>query len=205
MEQPVPTPVVPRRRVWPWVLGFCAAPFVLLGLAAASYLTLDRDAAALRRHVIAATRADWNTKIQVSVGRVTLGVVRSGLGLSDKPEAADARLALAAVRNASVGVYGLASGKVEVSREKLFADTDAGMKKRGWSRLVGVAEDEEAVLVYASDGFGAGDRIELCVAVVNGRELVVASTTVEADALNGLLERHAGEKLRATLRQHARL
>lgn len=206
MNQPAQTPAAPRRRrVWLWVLGICLTPFVVLGLAVASYLSLDRDASALRRHVMSATHADWNTKVQFSIGRATLGTVRTGLWFVDHPDIADARLALGAVKHASVGVYELASRRLDVSREQLFAETDRAMAKRGWSRLVGVAQEKESVLVYIADDLDAGDPIGLCIAVMNGRDLVVVSTSIEADALNELIERHAGPHLRATLKQHVRL
>lgn len=205
MNQSAQTPANPRRRVWLWALGICLTPFVLLGLAVASYLSLDRDASALRRHVMSATHADWNTKVQFGIGGATLGAVRTGLRFVDHPEIADARLALAAVKHASVGVYELASRGVDVSRERLFAQTDRAMAKRGWSRLVGVAREKESVLVYVADDLAEGDPIDLCIAVVTGRELIVVSTSIEAEALNGLIERHAGHDLRAMLKPHARL
>ncbi|MBA3849880.1 MAG: hypothetical protein C0502_07775 [Opitutus sp.] len=200
------TPAAPRRRyVWLWVLGACLTPFVLLGLAVASYMTLDRDAAALRRNVMSATHADWNTKVQVSIGGATLGAVRTGLWFVDNAEIANARLALKAVKHASVGVYELASSSLDVSREQLFRDTDRAMGKRGWTRLVGVSQDKEAVLVYVSDDIGEGDPIELCVAVVNNREMVVVSTSVDGDSLNELIERHAGDEFCRTFKKHVRL
>ncbi|MDB6114991.1 MAG: hypothetical protein JWQ62_1936, partial [Lacunisphaera sp.] len=64
----------PRRRIWRWVLigvGLCLAPWLALAVVVASYLTLDRDVAVLRQHVMAATGASWCTKVQMSVGRTT--------------------------------------------------------------------------------------------------------------------------------------
>ena len=79
---PVPQATAPRRHIWRWVLlgaGLCLTPFVLLAMAAASYLTLDRDVRVLRQHVMAATDAGWNTKVQVSIGRATLGTIGQAL------------------------------------------------------------------------------------------------------------------------------
>jgi hypothetical protein len=51
------------------------------------------------------------------------------------------------VRHASVGVYQRDSEDSDVSTAKLFGDADRLMRKRGWSRLVGVAEgDDNATL-----------------------------------------------------------
>jgi len=200
-----PPPAAPRRRLWPWVLGFCLAPFVVLGLAAASYLTLDRDAAALRKQVMAASQADWDTKVQFSVGRATLGAVRTGLWFADAEHIDEARLALGAVRHASVGVYELASSQVKVSREEMILATDRTMKQRGWSRLVGVVEAKETVLVYVSDEADEDAPLDVCLAVVDGRDLVVVSTSLSGDALEQLIRKTAGPEIRKKLKLHARL
>jgi len=201
------TPATPRRRIWPWVLGICLAPFVIMAVAVASYITLDSDAAALRRNVMKATNADWHTKVQCSVGRITLGAVRGGLLFVNKPDVADARLALAAVKHASVGVYERRQQNGAWSREQLFVDTDLAMKKRGWTRLVGVSDRDkaEAVLIYAPDDLDAGDPIDICVAVVNNRELVVVSTTVDPDTIAELVQRHTPEQIKKIASRHQKL
>jgi len=200
---PTPQTPVPRRRVWPWALlgsGICLTPFLVLGLAAVSYLTLDRDVAVLRRHVMDATNAHWSTKVQVSVGRITLGAIGQGLRFVHHQDIADARLALSAVRHASVGVYERKAGEADWSREQLFVETDRAMQKRGWTRLVGVANHKETVLIYVPDDMKEDGPVELCLAVVNGKEMVVASTTVDAGALGELVARHTGEDGKGHLR-----
>lgn len=201
------TPAAPRRRIWPWVLGICLTPFVILAVAVASYLTLDSDAAVLRRHVMSATHSDWHTKVQFSVGRITLGAVRSGLLFVRNSEVADARLALAAVKHASVGVYELDRSSAKWSREELFVNTDRAMQKRGWSRLVGVSEKQgkETVLVYVSDETEEDEPLEVCVAVIDGREMVVVSTSVDPDVLAQLVEKHTPSDIKLAMRRHARL
>lgn len=201
----VPAPAPRRRRLWPWILGLALAPFVVLGIAAASVLTLDRDAAALRRHVMAASGTEWSTKVQVSVGGLILGGLRTGLWFAPGDEVADARLALGALRHASVGVYERVGGALALSRQELLVSTDRAMQRRGWTRLVGVAEPKETVLIYVSDDADADGPLELCLAVVADKELVVVSTAVAPEALQTLIERHAGEDLRAQLRRHALL
>ncbi|MBI2812751.1 MAG: hypothetical protein HYX71_00510 [Opitutae bacterium] len=193
----------PRRHVWRWVLlgaGLCLTPFLLLGIAAISYLTLDRDVRVLRQHVMAATGAQWHTKVQMSVGGFTLGAIRQGLRFVHQPNIEDARLALRAVRHASVGVYERTSGGTNNSREQLFTETDRAMQKRGWTRLVGVADRQESVLVYVQEKLDEDEPIEICVAVVNGKEMVVASTTIDAAALGELVARHAGDDIKGHLR-----
>lgn len=199
---PVPQTPAPRRHVWRWVLlgaGICLTPLLLLGLAAVSYLTLDRDVRVLRQHIMAATDANWSTKVQMSVGRLTLGVIGQGLRFVHQPNIADARLALRAVRHASVGVYERTADGTDWSREQLFTKTDRAMKARGWTRLVGVVDKHDTVLVYVQNDLDENEPIEICIAVVSGKEMVVASTTVDATALGELVARHAGDDIKRHL------
>jgi len=192
-------PAARRRLIWPWVLGLCLAPFVILAAVVLSFVTLDRDAAFLRRHVMAATGGGWHTKVQLSVGRATLALVRTGLTFAHGKDIEQARLALDAVKCASVGVYDLPHDPATWSPAELLGDTDARMQRRGWTRLVGVAEDHKTVLIYTSDDAGKSDTLDLCLAVVEGRQLVVVSTTVDADRLADLVEQTAGGDLKHAL------
>lgn len=199
---PAPQSSAPRRPVWRWVLlgaGLCLTPFLFVGFAAISYLTLDRDVRVLREHVMAATDARWSTKVQMSVGRITLGAIGQGLRFVNQPNIDDARLALRAVKHASVGVYERTSAGSKASREQLFANTDRAMQKRGWVRLVGVADNKESVLVYVREEPDEDDPIDICVAVVNGKEMVVASTTIDAGVLGELVAKHIGDEIKSHL------
>ncbi len=205
MDQPPVVPAPRRRRIWPWVLGICLAPFVILGIAVASVVTLSRDASILRRHVMAATDADWHTKVQMSVPGVLLGVVRSGMCLvhnsRQASELEDAKLALRAVKRVSVGVYELDQGDhTNWSREQLFAETDKAMQKRGWVRMVGVIDDKDTVLIYTPQDMDPGEPVDICLAGVSGNELVVCSTSVDFDELAKLAERHMKDGLKGHLR-----
>lgn len=193
MNSPVPPLLKPRRRYGRWVaLGLLVmvTPIVILAVGVASMLTLNRDAAVLRREVMAATDADWHTKVQLSVGGITLGAVRAGLRFVEAEHMDEARMALAAVRSASVGVYESKDRVGELSLDQLFNRTDKRMKSRGWTRLVGVAEDDKTVMVYSSEDAGSDGRFDLCVAVVDDNQMVVVSTSVDADSLLKLVERH---------------
>jgi hypothetical protein len=173
---------------------------VVLALVAASFLTLDGDAAALRKQVMAATDSGWNTKVQLSIGCVTLGAVRSGLWFVHHKDVAEARLALAAVRHASVGVYERTPGRADWSREQLFTNTDRVMAKRGWIRLAGVADHKDTVLIYVPRDLDLDGPVELCLAVVNGKELIVVSTSVDASKLAELAARHTPDDVKHQLR-----
>ena len=193
---PAPQTPAPRRHVWRWVLlgtGLCLTPFVVMACVALSFISLGRDATVLRRHVMDATDAHWSTKVQLSIGPVTLATLRQGLRLVHADGIADARQALGAVHSASVGVYQRTSGGAKWSREELFTETDKAMRARGWVRLVGVADQKETVLIYVPEDMDTGDQVDVCLAVVNGKELVVVSTSVDADKLATFVEEHAGK------------
>jgi hypothetical protein len=184
-----------RRRRWPWVvLALLLAPIAGLALAAYSFLTLDRHAAVLRREVMAAAPGGWDTKFQVSVGRITLGTARQALAWVTAPGVAEARLALRAVRNASVGVYRPAAAGRPIPADRLFHEADRRLRARGWTRLVAVAEGSRHVLVYLPN---QDDEMpgRVGVAVCQGRELVVVSATLDPGALAELVARHAGARL----------
>lgn len=191
------------RRILRWLLiGFLLmiTPVLVVAVGVVSMLGLTSDAAVLRREVMAATNSEWHTKVQVSAGWLTLAAVRTGLSFIDHDHMDDARDAVAAVRKVSVGVYERVGRAEKWSREQLLAKTDERMRKRGWSRVVGVTEHGQAVLVYASDQADEGDRLDLCVAVVDGCDLVVVSARVDASDLARLVERHIPEGgLRAKL------
>ena len=197
-----PVPARPSRRIWRWLLiaaGLCLAPWLALAVVVCSYLTLDRDVAVLREHVMDATDAEWSTKVQMSAGRTTLGAIGAGLGFLRHRDVGDARLALAAVHSASVGVYERRSGSMDVSRERIFAETDRAMEKRGWTRLVGVADRHDTVLVYVPQDMDTDGPVDVCVAVLSGKELVVTSTSVDPAALAELVARHANDDIKGHL------
>jgi hypothetical protein len=193
MDSPVPPLHKPRRRYGRWVvlaLVVMVTPIVILAVGVASMFRLSRDAAILRREVMAATDADWSTKVQMSVGCITLGAVRTGLQFVQAEHMDEARLALAAVRRASVGVYEANVRDTNLGSAELLGKADKLMSRRGWTRLVGVAEDDKTVMVYSSEDSGADGWFDFCVAVVDHDQMVVVSTTVDADSLLKLVEKH---------------
>jgi hypothetical protein len=179
----------PRHRIWPWILGLILTPFVMLGVLIAGVIHLNSDAAALRRQVMAATGNDWHTKVQFSVGPVLLGAARTGVSfIHDVPS--EVREVLRAVRSASVGVYAR-SGSMDGGerRDELFAAADRMMARRGWTRIVGVADTGDIVLIYLPTKGEDLQPSRVCLAVCNGRELVVVAAGFEATALAGLIAR----------------
>jgi hypothetical protein len=197
---PASQPSRPLRRVARWLLiitGLCLAPFAILALVAISYVSLDSDSAALRRQIMSATGPGWATKVQLNVGPVTIGAANLGLRFVKDRNIEDARFALSAVSHASVGVYERTSAFGSWSRGKLLATTDLAMGQRGWTRLVGVVDEKETVIIYAPQDLTTGKSLEVCLAVINDKQLVVAATKVNASALEELIRLHASGEAKA--------
>ena len=190
-----------RRRIWPWIVGLTVAPFILLLLVALSYITLDSDAAALRRQVMHASGAHWETKVQVSIGSVTLGAVRTLLYFIHENGVAEARDALHAIQSTSIGVYELpaVSPLPEFARAELFESADRVMADRGWTRMVGVADHKDTVLLYVPSNLGNSEEVEICLAVVSGRELVVNTTRLVPSELMNFVSKHSADSLKSHL------
>ncbi|GAB1488807.1 hypothetical protein MASR2M8_12540 [Opitutaceae bacterium] len=178
----------PRRHLWRWLLGSFAFGLLIVVTAVANVVTLSRDAAALRRAVVKAGDLDASTKVQVSTGPILLGLARSVTALIDDipPEV---KHGLAAVHKASVGVYDLAHGSVEQAHSRILEEADKGLRGRGWSRLLAVRNSDNTVVVYATDEDFSGSSMRVCVAVCNQEQLVIASATVQPEALMDLIER----------------
>jgi hypothetical protein len=173
----------PRRPRWRGIAIAAALAFVV---AVVNVITLSRDAAVLRRAVVRAGDLDLSTKVQISTGPVLLGLARGVTRLVDQvpPEV---RQALASVRRASVGVYDLERNATESDRSRILADAD--LRGRGWTRLVAVRNPDSTVVVYTTDANPSGSSLQVCLAVCNQQQLVIASATVRPDALMDLVKR----------------
>ncbi len=185
---PSPTP---RRSTARTVLFWCAVAvgvcLFALGSVVWSAVTLSREARTLKDAMVATLDAPIATKVQMTAGPGLLAAARSVLCfLPDIP--AEATTALASVRSASVGVYQLTFEAAD--RRDCVRQSDVRMSARGWRRVVGVNDGNATVLIYAPQGASGGGRLDLCVAVLQGRDLVVVSTEVEPDVLLPLLRRH---------------
>ena len=180
MNDNLPAPA-PRRHFRYWVLAATGVFLVLAAGGAYNLLTLNREATALRRGVLDVYAGGSTTRIQLSLDEAALGLLRTGLIFAPLP--AEARLALKSVRKVSVGVYELNDA---MSRANLMSRADAVMLARGYNRIIGVVEDKETVLIYAPDDADA-DTLDVCLAVMDGRELVVVSARVASEPLMKLI------------------
>jgi hypothetical protein len=176
------------RPVWRWVLAGAGLCFAAAVLVVYQLITLSFDAAALRDKLASSLNEPVRTRVQLSVGPILCSTVRTGLSFVDKlpPEA---KLAMSAVRKASVGVYALSRHATATEKARMFSSADAVMQKRGWTRVVGVNDADAMVLVYIPNGDISGSTERACVAVCNEEYLVVVSGTIRLDPLMEIASR----------------
>jgi hypothetical protein len=194
-----PAGVTPRKRrqVWPWIVGLFLAPIVAVGAMGVNLVHLNSDAARLRDQIMAAAGGGWQTRVQLNLNPVVVGAVRGGLScVRDLPD--EARRALRVVRSASVGVFEQ-KREAAVRRGDFWRAADETMARRGWTRVVGVVDRREVVLIYVPDGSGRAKPSRVCLAVCNGRQLVVVAAAIRADALSDLVGREIGRHARINL------
>lgn len=175
---PPPTPPLirpPASRGWFWfgltVLLLPLVAFSVIALGVASYFHLGSDTRALRNGLMKANGGEWRQYIGLNVGGLTLGAVRAGLSFA--PLDAKAQAAVRTVRGVEIGIFELAPGAKPPNRAAMLTDADAAMQARGWERVVGVLDGEDLMGVYVPGTNLSVRQLKCCVAVFDGRRLVV--------------------------------
>lgn len=186
-------PRAPGRgsRVFRWLLIGSAVCVAITAVAALRIASVTRDAAHLRNELFSSLETRATSQIQITAGPVLLGLLRSGLSvLPDLPP--EARLAFAAVRSASVGVYGLSPEVDDPDVTAMFDAADTMMRKRDWQRIIAVSDRDAKVMVFApNDGSARGPQ-RVCIAVCEGDRLIVVAGTINLGPLVKLVELHGG-------------
>lgn len=134
--------------------------------------------------LLAALPGEWQTRIQVTVGPVWLGLARAGVALADVALAEvepQARAALAAVRGFKVSIHRPVANPPD--RAGMLRQADRALAGRGWERVVGVMENHELVAVYAPRDATSPRQLPLCVMVFTGDELILVSARGNVEAL----------------------
>jgi hypothetical protein len=115
----------------------------------------------------------WDRKFQLNIGSWTLGLARAGLGFVQlEPEA---RAAVGAVREAEVAMYELRGEADDLNLAKMLSTADQAMGSREWDRVVGVMSRDNMVAVYVPRSLPSARDLRVCVAVVDGRNMIVVS------------------------------
>ncbi len=182
---PVP---VPRRRRWllAVLLGSIALAGVVVAAAAINLFTLNRDAVVLRDEVCSAFHGRGSTRVQISAGPGTLMLLRAGLHFVDDAPP-EARLALRAIRAASVGVYTMQQRPADREVIAVMDAADRRMVRRGWERIVGVNNARATVLIYMPVKSREHGTQRFCLAVCNDHDLVIVAGAVDPDHLVDLV------------------
>ncbi len=152
------------------------------------YFRLSSPAAALRSSVMSAVPGPWDKTVALRVGWFTTGLIRTGSRFFDMPP--EARAALDALHGGEVGVYKLRQDPVRTDLNTLFSTADEAMKRAGWDRVVGVAQDQQYVAVYFPQRKLSLRSVKCCVVVFQGRDLVVASASGNLEPLLKIAETH---------------
>ena len=178
------TPIKPRRRIWPWIVAGCLAPWLLLVVAAWSIVTPVRELAVLRDQLVVKETGDWRTQVQLDVGAGSLTLARTVLRFVQHEDIDKARAVLAAVRRASVGVY-LRNAESAHEVPGLVGAADSRLESRGWTKVVKVVEPDTTVLVYHQGS--SGRTGEFCIAVIEPETCVLVYAKLAASDLGELV------------------
>lgn len=185
--------VPPRRvriRAGYVILTLTVGLPLMCAVGIAGYFRLSSPTQALRSSVMESVPGEWDKRFAIHVGGFTLGLVRLGSGLFHlRPEP---QAALASLHSAEVGIYRLHDGTSESHYPAIFAAADKSMKRRGWERIVGVAENRQFVAVYVPRGMHSVTHVAACVVVLHERDLVVASARGNPVPLIDLAQRLPG-------------
>jgi hypothetical protein len=159
----------------------------LCAIGIASYFHLSSSTQALRGAVMESVPGEWHKRFAVNVGYLTLGLARFGSSFVRLP--AEPKAALQALYGAEVGVYQLEEPVSHPDYAAMMKSADKSMRRRGWERIVGVAEGGQFVAVYAPSKVGLKD-VSCCVAVLSDQELVIVSARGNITPLLELARRH---------------
>lgn len=174
-----------RLLCWFLAITFGSLLVCLIGLASLWFLPSET---AFLRDEFGRTEAcsTMKTRVQLNLGGVSTFALRSLACFVPASEGMpkETRLALDSLRAASVGVYELGKPVDRPGGALELSSIDAGMSRRGWTRMTSVITPRETVLIYCPSQLAPDARdIELCVAVCSRRELVLVSATSRIEPL----------------------
>lgn len=182
------TPMSPgtsaRWIKWFLVVVAVVLPPTFLAIGITGYFRLSRDAQCLRNCVtqqIHLQNGTWARKIELHVGPLTCGAIRTGLSFFHVQPEVDS--VLRAVRGAEVGIYELSSTFDSLDTANLLDTADLAMSRRGWERMIGVKQESEFVAIYVPKDGCSTTSMRACLAVLNEHQLVVVSARSNLEPL----------------------
>src|SRR5581483_6911767 len=165
---------------------------LLCVLGVASFFHLSSPTRALRESVMDSVPGQWDKRFAINAGPLTVGVARFVSGFIKLPP--EARAALQSVHGAEVGIYHLRGEAERVNYAGIFEVADKAMTRRGWDRIVGVAQDGQLVAVYAPRSLHSLSGVSCCVAVFEKQDLVIVSARGNIEPLLELPQFREGER-----------
>ena len=165
----------------------CTLVCAWLALKVVGLFYVSRDARALRDGAMQSVPGAWNQEIEVSIGSWTVNLARAALSFVDLPP--EARTALKSLRGVEAGIYRLPNGGPRVNHAAMLSEADQAMGGRGWERLVGVLDRSELVAVYVPRKIRSARDVRVCVAVMDKRQLVIATARGNLEPLVELAAR----------------
>jgi hypothetical protein len=188
----IPSSRPPSRLRWVYfvLLSILLLP-VLCIVGIASYFHLSSSTEALRSAFMESAPGEWHKRFAVNVGYLTVGLARFGSTFFHLPP--EARAALQAVDGGEVGVYEVKESMSRPDYAGILRTADKSMRRRGWERIVGVAQGSQFVAVYAPSDVRRTE-MSCCVAVLDDQNLVVVSARGNISPLLDLAQEHLHEK-----------
>ncbi len=180
-----------RVRVGYVVLILMLGLPLLCAIGIAGYFRLSSATKALGSSVMEAVPGQWDKRIAVHAGGLTLGLVRFGSHFFNLPP--EPKAALEALHGAEVGVYKLQESPAALDYSAMFTAADKSMRKRGWERIVGVVQGRQFIAAYMPRDLHTLKRMGCCVVVLHERDLVVASARGNLEPLFELATQHLQE------------
>lgn len=179
------------RQIGIALLAILFLAFLLLAIGIVGFFRLSRDTRVLRNSLKACAVSQvgaWHEKLELRVGTVPFWALRTGLSFA--PLEPEAHLALRSIRAAEVGIYELGDQAPYLSSGEMLRAADLAMAKRGWDRTVAVCQKGELVAVYMPIENREPEKLRACVAVFQGRQLILASARGDLEPLFELAQMH---------------
>jgi hypothetical protein len=174
-----------------WLLVFfIAGPLLLFGMSAlgvASYFWVGPEVRGLRDAALQNASGHFHRKIELNVGRCSFGLAHLIAPFIPKMPK-EARQALSAAKAAQVSIY--ETDRRFTESVGMLRAADEGMTRRGWMRLVGVAQHDCTVAVYIPKKMSSARNARVCVLALNERQLVCVYARTDLEPLWRLAMTH---------------
>lgn len=152
------------------------------------------DVRQLRRLALSHLSGDWHKQVELRVGGAICSVGQFAAAIAGAP--AEAQVALGCLDSAEVSVHHCDSSAAgDASAGPLLAAAVTEMRERGWDPVVTVRDHGDTVAVFTRDD--GIEHLRVCVLVLDGRDLVIATCRARPAPLLKLFSDRAAQQLAA--------